>query len=133
MRLPWDRSKPSQLDLLATEQPTLSVESPSKAPMVHAAALPKEVPSVPISEPSQQPIGEPLLVPLSALCEDPDNPRTEFPSAELQELAEDIRQHGILQPIVVQPVDADGCYRIHFGATGTSWCCMTIRPIRTCT
>ena len=116
MRLPWDRSKPSQLDLLATEQPTLSVESPSKAPMVHAAALPKEVPSVPISEPSQQPIGEPLLVPLSALCEDPDNPRTEFPSAELQELAEDIRQHGILQPIVVQPVDADGCYRIHFGA-----------------
>jgi ParB family chromosome partitioning protein len=55
-------------------------------------------------------------VPLSALCEDPDNPRTEFPSAELQELAEDIRQHGILQPIVVQPVDADGRYRIHFGA-----------------
>lgn len=116
MRLPWDRSKPSQLDLLVTEQPALSVESPSKAPMVHAAAPPQEVQSVPIAEPSQPPIGEALLVPLSALCEDPDNPRTEFPSAELQELAEDIRQHGILQPIVVQPVDADGRYRIHFGA-----------------
>lgn len=84
--------------------------------MVYAAAPPQEVPFVPIAEPSQPPIGEPLLVPLSALCEDPDNPRTEFPSAELQELAEDIRQHGILQPIVVQPVDADGRYRIHFGA-----------------
>lgn len=71
---------------------------------------------MPIAEPSQPLIGEPLLVPLSALCEDPDNPRTEFPSAELQELAEDIRQHGILQPIVVQPANADGRYRIHFGA-----------------
>ncbi len=60
--------------------------------------------------------GEPLHVPLSALCEDPHNPRTEFPETELQELAEDIRQHGILQPIVVQPADADGRFRIHFGA-----------------
>ena len=80
MRLPWDRSKPSQLDLLATEQPALLLESPSKAPKSHAAALPQEVPSVPLAEPSQPPFGEPLLVPLSALCEDPDNPRTGFPS-----------------------------------------------------
>jgi len=71
---------------------------------------------VPVGEPSRLPIGAPLLVTLSALCEDPDNPRTEFPLAELLELAEDIRQHGIQQPIVVQPVDADGRYRIHFGA-----------------
>ena len=80
MRLPWDRSKPSQLDLLAAEQLALRVDLPSKAPMVHAAAPPQEVPSVPIAEPSQPPFGEPLLVPLSALCEDPDNPRTGFPS-----------------------------------------------------
>lgn len=116
MRLPWDRSKPSQLDLLATEQPTLLVESPSKAPMAKSEALPQEVPSVPVTESSRPPTGEPLLLPLSALCEDPDNPRTEFPPAELQELAEDIRLHGILQPIVVQPADSDGRYRIHFGA-----------------
>jgi ParB family transcriptional regulator, chromosome partitioning protein len=116
MRLPWDRSKPSQLDLLATEQPFPFVESPSKAPMAHTVPPAREVPSAAIAEPSQLPTGEPLLVPLSALCEDPDNPRTEFPSAELQELAEDIRQHGILQPIVVQSADAEGRYRIHFGA-----------------
>lgn len=114
MRLPWDRSKPSQLDLLATEQPSPIFQSPSTSPMAHAAPPPREVPA--IAEPSQLPTGEPLLVPLSALCEDPDNPRTEFPSGELQELAEDIRQHGILQPIVVQPADAEGRYRIHFGA-----------------
>jgi ParB family chromosome partitioning protein len=56
------------------------------------------------------------LLPLAILYEDPANPRTEFPEAELDELAEDIRQHGILQPIVVHPVDGQGRHRIHFGA-----------------
>jgi ParB family transcriptional regulator, chromosome partitioning protein len=58
----------------------------------------------------------PLVVPIERLREDLDNPRTEFPEAQLDELAEDIRQHGILQPIVVHPTDASGNYRIHFGA-----------------
>ncbi len=39
-----------------------------------------------------------------------------FPDADLDELAEDIRQHGILQPIVVRPADAEGRHQIHFGA-----------------
>lgn len=60
--------------------------------------------------------GEPLLVSIGLLDEDPANPRTEFPEAELGELAEDIRQRGVLQAIVVQPADAAGRYRIHFGA-----------------
>lgn len=91
---------------------------------------------MPLAEPLPTPNGEPLLIPLSALCEDPDNPRTEFPLAELQELAEDIRQHGILQPIVVQPADAEGRYRIHFGAkrfraadlAGLTQVPVTVRP-----
>ncbi|MDH4061450.1 MAG: ParB/RepB/Spo0J family partition protein [Aquincola sp.] len=116
MRLPWDRSKPPQLDLLGPEEPALMVETPVKAPIAEAEAPLQEVPPMPVVERLPRPTGEPLLVLLSALCEDPANPRTEFPEAELQELAEDIRQHGILQPIVVQPADADGRYRIHFGA-----------------
>jgi hypothetical protein len=55
-----------------------------------------------------------LLV--TSLDEDPSNPRTEVPEAELDELAEDIRQHGILQAIVVHPADAAGRHLIHFGA-----------------
>jgi ParB family transcriptional regulator, chromosome partitioning protein len=58
----------------------------------------------------------PLMVPVTSLCEDPNNPRTEFLDAELDELAQSIRQHGILQAIVVHPADAQGRYRIHFGA-----------------
>jgi ParB family chromosome partitioning protein len=60
--------------------------------------------------------GEPLLVSVALLDEDSGNPRTEFPDADLDELAEDIRQHGVLQPIVVHPADSVGRHRIHFGA-----------------
>jgi len=114
--LPRDRSKPSQLDLLAIEPPASIAAAPSKAPGPDAAALPQEVPSRPNAEPSRPPTGEPRLVSLSALCEGPDPPPTEVPPVELQKSAEDIHQHGILQPIVVQPADVDGRYRIHFGA-----------------
>lgn len=60
--------------------------------------------------------GEPLLVNIALIDEDPNNPRTEFPDAVLDELADDIRQRGILQPIVVHPMDSAGHYRIHFGS-----------------
>ncbi len=58
----------------------------------------------------------PSMVATASLVECPTNPRTEFPDAELDELTEDIRQHGILQPIVVHPADAAGRHEIHFGA-----------------
>jgi ParB family chromosome partitioning protein len=58
----------------------------------------------------------PLAVPIEALDEDPNNPRTEFPESELAELAQDIAERGVLQPIVVELVDATGRYRIRFGA-----------------
>ncbi len=61
-------------------------------------------------------VGQSLTVPISALDEDTSNPRTEFPEAELDELAADIRQHGISQAIVVHPADTASRYCIHFGA-----------------
>ena len=62
--------------------------------------------------------GRPLLVAGFSVAPDrePDNPRTEFPEAEIEELAQDIRQRGILQPIVVHPANGESCYLIHFGA-----------------
>jgi ParB family transcriptional regulator, chromosome partitioning protein len=58
----------------------------------------------------------PVMLPVTLLREDPNNPRTEFPDAELDELADDIGQRGILETIVVHPADAQGCYQVHFGA-----------------
>jgi ParB family chromosome partitioning protein len=43
-------------------------------------------------------------VPIEFLKANPRNPRRAFSEAELAELADSIRQHGVIQPIVVRPV-----------------------------
>lgn len=60
------------------------------------------------------PADEPLRVQISGPEEDPHNPRTETPDAD--ELAAGIRQHGILQPVVVHAADGESRHQIHFGA-----------------
>jgi ParB family chromosome partitioning protein len=43
-------------------------------------------------------------VPIEFLKPNPRNPRRSFSDTELSELADSIRQHGVIQPIVVRPV-----------------------------
>jgi ParB family chromosome partitioning protein len=43
-------------------------------------------------------------VPIEFIKPNPRNPRRDFADAELAELADSIRQHGVIQPIVVRPV-----------------------------
>jgi ParB family chromosome partitioning protein len=43
-------------------------------------------------------------VPIEFLKPNPRNPRREFAENELRELADSIKQHGVIQPIVVRPV-----------------------------
>ena len=100
MRMPWKKSNDLQLDLLdadATADAVVSVASPPQQIAADVSA------------------GQPLIVAAARLYVGPNNPRTEVPEADVDELAEDVRQHGILQPIVVHPADADGRHRIHFG------------------
>lgn len=59
--------------------------------------------------------GVALKVKLEEIYEDPNNPRTVFDLTELREMAADIAQKGILQPIVVWPRDEQG-YKIRYGA-----------------
>lgn len=47
--------------------------------------------------------GQPLLLPLDSIDEDPDQPRQEFDPGALQELADSIGQRGVLQAISVRP------------------------------
>jgi ParB family chromosome partitioning protein len=111
MRMPWSKSKAEQLELLDDEH--AAPRDTDRQPALHDCAV-RSITSSTRAAASHD--GRPLLVPLARVDEDPSNPRTEFTDAEIDELAEDIRQHGILQPLVVHPTDAAGRYRIHFGA-----------------
>lgn len=44
------------------------------------------------------------MVPIEHVSRNPRNPRRQFDESELQDLASSIRQHGIVQPVVVRPV-----------------------------
>ena len=55
-------------------------------------------------------------IPIELLRRNPDQPRRNFPEAELEELAASIREKGILQPILVRPAPgADGEYQLVAG------------------
>ena len=80
----WNKAKDVQLDMLEVAAAPVAPTADAARPTTTTRRV---VPSAP------------QLLPLAILSEDPANPRTEFPEAALDELAEDIRQHGILQPI----------------------------------
>ena len=115
MRLRWNKSKVEQLDLLdeANEEPLKSLVSDPVEERVDPQA---SAPARSISLDTHAVEGLPLVVSVDCLDEDPGNPRTEFPGEEIAELAQDIGQRGILQPIVVRRAADDGRYRVLFGA-----------------
>jgi ParB family chromosome partitioning protein len=57
-------------------------------------------------------------IPLSVIQESPTNPRRRFDETQLAELAENIRLHGVLQPVLVRPLPgvATGSYELVAGA-----------------
>jgi ParB family chromosome partitioning protein len=48
------------------------------------------------------------MIPLDRINPSPFNPRKHFPEAELEELANSIREKGLVQPIILRPVGAGG-------------------------
>ena len=67
--------------------------------------------------PSLQAHGQPLMLPLEGIDEDPEQPRREFDSNALHELAETIRERGVRQPISVRPdLQRSGRWVLNFGA-----------------
>ena len=71
--------------------------------------------SVPRSEPRLPPEGEQRVLPIDLVRAGRLNPRKDFREDDLAELAESIRQKGLVQPIVVRPDPASGGYEIVAG------------------
>ena len=67
------------------------------------------------AEPRLPPEGEQRVVPIDLVRAGKFNPRKDFREEELAELAESIRQKGLVQPIVVRPDPAGGGYEIVAG------------------
>jgi len=59
-----------------------------------------------------------LVISLDRIRESSTNPRRAFDQAKLNELAENIRVHGVLQPVLVRPVPSgsEGSFEIVAGA-----------------
>ena len=51
----------------------------------------------------EQQVSEQKTLSVSEITADPEQPRRHFEDAALQELAESIKEHGVLQPIIVTP------------------------------
>jgi ParB family chromosome partitioning protein len=73
-----------------------------------------------IERPATQPQQEPKVtadrtVPIEFLAPNPRNPRRHFDDAELSDLAQSIREHGIVQPVVVRPSSEGGRFEIIAG------------------
>jgi ParB-like nuclease domain len=100
----WCKSKADQLELLDAE-PEAARDAPVRDDHRPAQQGSSARSTRSLTRAAASNDGHLLIVPLDRLCEDPNNPRTEFPESEINELADDIRQQGILQPIVVHPAD----------------------------
>ncbi len=61
---------------------------------------------VPVGE-TRPAISADRTVPIEFVARSPKNPRRYFDEAELQDLAGSIRQHGIVQPVVVRTIGSD--------------------------
>lgn len=59
--------------------------------------------------------GRYLEVPLARIHPDPEQPRTEFTKASLNELAQSIKANGLLEPLIVREGEAEGDYIVIAG------------------
>jgi ParB family chromosome partitioning protein len=64
--------------------------------------------------PAASPPAGGLMVPIEFLKPNPDQPRKLFTEAEIDELAASIREKGVIQPLLVRPLDG-GAYQIVAG------------------
>ncbi|HMN75931.1 MAG TPA: ParB/RepB/Spo0J family partition protein [Burkholderiaceae bacterium] len=70
-----------------------------------------------LDAPTLENTGQPLLLPVESIDEDPEQPRREFEDNRLEDLAETIRTRGVRQPISVRPnLQAPGRWMLNFGA-----------------
>lgn len=68
----------------------------------------------PVEEKTSELLGESVIsIPLDKILPNPEQPRTKFPEGALEELAESIKEQGVLQPVIV--TQKEGKYQLICG------------------
>jgi len=94
----------------ASEAPTIPEREPAHEVPPEAAVRPAPEPRP--APPARR--GGPELLDIDLIAPNPEQPRTHFEPEQLRELAESIREHGIIQPLIVTR-DDEGGYRLIAG------------------
>jgi len=55
------------------------------------------------------------MIPLDRITSDPNNPRKAFDQTQLEEMAQSIKERGILQPITVRPLEGGTSFMVRYG------------------
>lgn len=75
---------------------------------------PTAKPSVQTEKEQEKGQGAPKMLPVSDIVPNPHQPRLRFDEEKLGELSESIREHGVLQPLIVTPL-SEGKYELIAG------------------
>ncbi|MET0939787.1 MAG: ParB/RepB/Spo0J family partition protein [Mesorhizobium sp.] len=67
------------------------------------------------TEPERKPVHSDGRVPIEFVAPNPRNPRRSFADSELTDLAQSIREHGVVQPVLVRRTSQAGRYEIIAG------------------
>ena len=108
----WTQPQPEQ-PRAPIEPPRNVFELPISQPQAQQPAQPAPQAAAPKAATASADNG-PRSVPIDLVQRNPQQPRKHFDEAELTELANSIRSHGVLQPILVRPI-AGGRYEIVAG------------------
>lgn len=74
------------------------------------------VPQTTTASPAPTPRAPDTRLPIEKLAPNPDQPRRDFPQRELEELTASIREHGVIQPLLVRAdPNSPGMYQIVAG------------------
>lgn len=99
-------SSPSPF-IISPMSPAFQMETPSEtsAPVnpspVSVTSVAPVAPQPPVVAPLQAPTGALREIPIGSIVPNPEQPRMHFDEEKLQELTDSIKEHGILQPLVV--------------------------------
>ncbi len=83
---------------------------------------------IPVGQALEAAPGGVLEVPVEAICSNPRQPRLRIDADELKQLASSIRQHGVLQPLIVSPEEKGQGYVLIAGARRLEAARLAARP-----